>query len=149
MGEDFGETRAVEMLREMSSLQTASTTDLQETVRRLTAQTEELRTIIGKVVSEVLNRSRGEIIGGLSKKRETAKAINDLLDGLGLRLSTKTGREAVLIAVPNSDEHDTSGNGRFRMRSVGTNPEWQSSVKFPKIEIMLRDMAKKGHGRQF
>jgi hypothetical protein len=130
--------RATALIGNIFSLNNNTPTKLSDAISQLAALSEELRLILGQEIIQTVNKFSGDEIGDLNQKREAAKSVNDLLDGLGLRIKCpKTGQGAVLVGVPRGD---SGGNGRFEILASGIGSGRTYFPKLPKLELILKDM---------
>lgn len=97
-------TRIEAIIEDLRRLKSAELPDIFTAVAKIEPLTEELRVLVGKEISTVLNRFHGDRVGALEEKRRAARVVNDLVDTLGLRIKcAKTGLPTSLIGQTRSN----------------------------------------------
>jgi hypothetical protein len=130
--------RAIELVRSIYAVKATEGTSLNTRIDRLSGLITELREFLCDEIAQAVNSAHPDKDHRVIDKRTLADSLNDLLDGMGLRIKCpKTGRGAVLIGAIRGDGSD---KGRFEIRATGRGANRTYSPSFPQIEIILKDM---------
>lgn len=136
--------RLVAIATEMKTLKVNKLSTIDEAIGKLEPLAEELRMLVGRDITSIINYYDNVRPKTRVGKQELAKRLNDLYDGLGLRVkSPKTGQCATIQVRSCGPDKEPI----FEFSTSGRQPPGPTSMAYPKIELIPRDMRQKPRGQ--